>query len=69
MGPGAWNMDLGLHKNFKLREHLDGRLSADLFNFFNHPTDDPPDGKTGLQNLSRQTNNPRIIQFSLRFDW
>ena len=69
MGPGAWNLDLSVQKNFKLREGLNGRLSADFFNFFNHPNDDPPDSTTGLQNLSRQSNDPRIIQFSLRFDW
>ncbi len=69
MGPGAWNVDLALHKNFKLRERLDGRFSADFFNVFNHPSDDLPDSTTGLQNLSRQSNSPRIIQFSLRFDW
>jgi hypothetical protein len=69
VGPGAWTVDLALHKNFKLGERINGRLSADFFNFFNHPTDEPPDNTTGLQNLSRQSNSPRIIQFSLRLDW
>jgi hypothetical protein len=31
--------------------------------------DRDPDSTTGLQNLGRQRNEPRIIQFSLRFNW
>jgi hypothetical protein len=69
IGPGAWNVDLALYKNFKFGESMNARFSADFFNFFNHPNDDNPNTTTGLQNLSRQSNSPRIIQFSLRFDW
>ena len=45
------------------------RFSADFFNFFNHPVDGAPSTTTGLQDLSVQANEPRIIQFSLRLDW
>jgi len=69
LGPGAWNVDLALYKNFKIGERSEVRFSADFFNFFNHPNDLPPNGTTGLQDLSRQANNPRTIQLSLRIDW
>jgi len=69
LGPGAWNVDLALFKNFRIWEQVQARLSADFFNFFNHPNDVAPNSTTGLQDLSRQSNNPRVIQFSLRVDW
>ena len=69
LGPGAWNVDLALYKNFKIRESLAVRFSADFFNFFNHPNDVGPNVTTGLQDLSRQANDARTIQFSLRVDW
>ena len=68
-GPGAWNDDISVYKNFKITERVNARFSADFFNAFNHPNDNDPDINTGLQRLSTQPNDPRIIQFSLRFDW
>ena len=70
-GPGSWNQDLSLFKNFVFgeKDRFRIRFSADFFNAFNHPVDVAPDGTTGLQDLSRQGNEPRIIQFSLRFAW
>jgi Carboxypeptidase regulatory-like domain len=69
VGPGAWNADLSLFKNFKIREHGNIRFTADFFNAFNHPNDVAPNAATGLQNLGVQANNPRTIQFSLRAEW
>src|SRR5438876_814405 len=56
LGPGAWNVDLALYKNFKIRERSEVRFSADFFNFFNHPNDVGPGQSgfsttTGLQDL------------------
>jgi hypothetical protein len=74
LGPGAWNVDLSVYKNFKIKERSEVRFSADFFNFFNHPNDPGPgqpgfNTTTGLQDLSRQSNDPRTIQLSLRIDW
>jgi len=69
IGPRAWNVDASVFKNFRLRESLEMRATADFFNAFNHPNDANPNGVTGLQDLSVQTNDPRIIQFSLRLQW
>ncbi len=70
-GPGSWNQDMSIFKNFGFGEgnRYTVRFTADFFNAFNHPVDLAPDGTTGLQDLSRQSNQPRIVQFSLRFVW
>lgn len=68
-GPGFWNTDFSIFKNFQFSEKLKARFAADFFNVFNHPVDAAPNSTTGLQDLSIQTNDPRIIQFSLRFEW
>jgi hypothetical protein len=69
LGPRAWNSDISLFKNFAYKERYNLRFTADFFNAFNHPNDPNPNSTTGLQDLSVQTNDPRIIQFSLRFSW
>jgi len=69
MGPQAWNLDLSLAKSFFFTEDVQLRFKADFFNFFNHPNDPNPDVSTGLVNLGTQTNEPRTIQLSLKFDW
>lgn len=68
-GPGAWNADASLFKNFSLTERVGLRFTADFFNVLNHPLDVNPNATTGLQDLSVQPNDPRIIQFSLRLSF
>ena len=68
-GPGAWNQDISIFKNFQITERLKTRFTADFFNAFNHPNDNNPNSTTGLQDLSSQSNEPRIIQFSLRVEF
>jgi hypothetical protein len=69
LGPGAWNVDFSVFKNFTITERVKTRFTADFFNFLNHPNDNNPNDRTGLQDLSSQSNQPRIIQFSLRVEW
>lgn len=69
LGPGAWNTDLSVFKNFAITEAVKVRFTADFFNAFNHPIDGNPNASTGLQDLSTQVNDPRIVQFSLRLSW
>jgi hypothetical protein len=69
LGPGAWNTDMSLLKNFKIGERTNLRFSGDFFNVFNHPNDQSPNTTTGLQDLGFQANDPRIIQLSFRLDW
>jgi hypothetical protein len=68
-GPGAWNQDFSVFKHFDITERLKLRFTADFFNVFNHPNEANPDATTGLQDLTVQTNDPRIIQFSLRLQF
>ena len=68
-GPGAWNQDFSVFKHFDITERVKLRFTADFFNVFNHPNDADPNGTTGLQDLTIQTNEPRIIQFSLRLSF
>jgi hypothetical protein len=64
-GPGSWNQDLSVFKNFSITETVRLRFAADFFTAFNHPVDVIPNASTGLQDLSTQLNEPRIIQLSL----
>ncbi|MGE5644253.1 MAG: TonB-dependent receptor domain-containing protein [Acidobacteriota bacterium] len=68
-GPGAWNQDISVFKTIPIRESLRVRFTADFFNALNHPVDVAPNAETGLQDLSIQANDPRIIQFSARVEW
>ncbi|HKW18465.1 MAG TPA: carboxypeptidase regulatory-like domain-containing protein [Terriglobales bacterium] len=36
-GPGAWGVNFGLHKDFKIGERVTASLGADFDNIFNHP--------------------------------
>jgi hypothetical protein len=63
-----------IFKNFRIKERVETRFTADFFNVFNHPNDVGPgqagfNAITGLQDLGRQWNDPRTIQFSLRVEW
>ena len=69
LGPRAWNVDASIFKWFNFTETTRMRLTADFFNALNHPNDVSPNSSTGLQDLSVQANNPRIIQLSARFEW
>jgi len=35
-GPGSYNLDMSLSKNFKIRENLSARFRAEAFNALNH---------------------------------
>jgi hypothetical protein len=68
-GPKQWYTDFSVFKNFQVAERWKVRFTADAFNVFNHPNDINPNTSTGLIDLSQQSNEPRIIQFSLRLDF
>ena len=36
-GPGAWQVDLGIHRNFPLTEKATVEFRFEAFNIFNHP--------------------------------
>jgi len=49
-GPGAWTVDLGVAKNFHIREGVRLQIRADMFNGFNHVNLGNPD--TGITSSS-----------------
>jgi hypothetical protein len=69
LGPRAWTTDISVFKSITLSERMKLRVTADFFNSFNHPNEVNPNTTTGLQDLSLQTNDPRIVQFSARIHW
>ena len=69
--PGAWNVNLGLNKEFAMTEHLSLRVGMGAFNFLNH---------TNLSGLVTNINNrffgelqgtggARQIQLNARLNW
>lgn len=68
-GPGFWNLDTSVYKNFSFTESMKLQLAVDFFNVTNSPMDAAPNTTTGLQDLSIQINDPRIIQLRARFSW
>ncbi len=69
LGPSFFNMDASLFKYVAFTERVRLRLSGDFFNVFNHPNDVNPNSSTGLVDLSRQSNAPRIIQVGARLEF
>lgn len=73
IGPGYFNTDLSLQKNFPIRETLEAQFRLDAYNAFNHINPGNPSSTntgsngniTGEPALGLYTN-PRQLQFSLR---
>ena len=68
-----WNMDLRITKNIKVYERSSFEFQYVLTNVFNHPVFfDPsldPTNPDGWGVISGQGNNPRAMQFGLRFQF
>jgi hypothetical protein len=69
-GPGRWNVDYSLFKNFVVTERVGVQFRSEFFNIFNHPQFDLPNPTIGNPNagrISATVGTPRDIQFSLRW--
>ena len=76
VGPRFVDMDLGLHKTFKLTEAMNLRFSAEAQNLFNHPNFDGVLGNLGsgrfgqaellLGGIGQPTQASRVMSLSLR---
>lgn len=71
-GPRFFNVDVGVHKKFKLSESKSLQLQANAFNLFNHtnfalPVRDlnNPDAGKSISTIG----TPRVIQLAVRFDF
>jgi hypothetical protein len=76
-GPGFWNWDMGVFKNFPIRDALAVQFRGELFNTFNHSNFALPNtGALGQSPVTTTTsagfgnilaaNDPRIIQLALK---
>jgi len=63
IGPGYSDVDLGLQKNFPIREAMRLQFRSDFINLFNHPQFAKPNG-SGIIGTSQAA---RELQFALKF--
>ena len=71
-GPGRWNVDMSLFKDFHLHERLVLQFRAEAFNVFNHPQFGQPNGTVGTSSAGTITSivgNPRQMQLALRIQF
>jgi hypothetical protein len=74
-GPRFSNTNLSLNKHFRIRENSELEFRAEAFNVFNHTNFNLPTGSiadiTAPSTFGVITSDvgPRIMQFSLRFDF
>jgi len=76
-GLGYWNVDVRIVKNIKIWEHVSTQFEYVVTNIFNHPVFysptldptafDPKDPAGTFGTVNSQGNNPRQMQFGLRF--
>jgi hypothetical protein len=64
-GPGFWNLDAGLSKNFKLTERFNLQMRAEFFNVLNHANFENPRnatvGSPAIATSSRQNDNFGLV--------
>jgi hypothetical protein len=67
-GPGYFDVDLALGREFKLRERLTLHARAEAFNVLNHPNFNPPNANIASSNFGQITtaSDPRILQASMK---
>jgi hypothetical protein len=70
-GPGYWNVDMSLAKNFRFTDRMRLEFRGEAYNLTNTPQfDDPNVAITNRANFGRITTmngGPRIMQLALRF--
>jgi hypothetical protein len=70
-GPGYWNVDLSVFRDFPITERAKVQFRFETFDLFNHPNFASPNGSVGAGNFGTITStfNPggnRDIQFALK---
>jgi hypothetical protein len=71
-GPGRWNVDSSLFKDFAITEQVKLQFRAEAFNLFNHPQFGQPNATIGTGPAGTITSivgNPRQLQLALRIQF
>jgi hypothetical protein len=73
-GPGYWNVDLGVNKDFHLDKTRVLTLRVEAFNAFNHPNFTIPLGSTFINDpanfgIPQPFSGPRIIELVAKFSY
>ena len=71
-GPGIDNWDTSAFKRFVISEHQNVEFRGEFFNIFNHTQFANPNGSIGSANFGKVTaiqGNPRIVQFTLKYQF
>ncbi len=66
-GPGRWNWDESLFKNFPIKERVVVQFRFDAFNVFNHPQFGQPNATIGSSSagiITSTVGNPRQLQLA-----
>jgi hypothetical protein len=68
VGPGYFNVDLGIHRNFPIKERLTLSYRAELFNAFNRANFGVPNSVIGNPQAGQisSTSAARIIQMAVK---
>ena len=71
IGPSFINQDFAALKNFPIRENRRVQFRAEFFNLFNRANFKLPENRLDQSAVGKigDTFDPRLIQFSLRFQW
>lgn len=68
-GPGLYNVDFSLFKNFRIRERATVQFRSEFFNFFNTPAFSNPNatfGTTAFGSITSTKHDNCEIQFALK---
>jgi len=67
-GPGYFNVDLAVSREFRLVESLTLHIRAEAFNLLNHPNFGLPSGNIASSSFGQITSasDPRILQASMK---
>jgi hypothetical protein len=80
VGPGLFDMDFSIFKNFRITERITTQFRVEMFNVLNHPSFLPPLDNEAVLNATGSTANnagvidatstdPRQIQFGLKVNF
>ena len=71
IGPGVFNFDMALYKDFPIKERASFQFRVEAFNIFNHTNFSGVQTAYGAGNFGQVTSalDPRIFEFALRFQF